>query len=72
MASWQWLGADGRPVTWAGTPLPAQELRPVQGRWVGRVGAPPVPGTYGVRSNLVAGQPPSVARKAHPFAAVAG
>ena len=35
LASWQWLGADGRPVPWAGSPLPAQDLRPQQNTWVG-------------------------------------
>jgi hypothetical protein len=49
LASWQWLGADGRPATWAGAALAAQELRPVRGQWIGRAAAPPLPGAYGVQ-----------------------
>jgi Tol biopolymer transport system component len=49
LASWQWVGTDGRPVPWVGSTLPAQDLRPQQNTWVGRAAAPPVPGTYGIQ-----------------------
>jgi hypothetical protein len=49
LATWQWVGADGQPVGWAGATLPPGDLKPASDRWAGRAGAPPVPGTYGVR-----------------------
>jgi hypothetical protein len=49
LASWQWVGADGQPVAWAGTNLPPSDLKPASDRWAGRAGVPPLPGTYGVR-----------------------
>src|SRR5215204_2584152 len=49
LASWQWLGADGRPAPGAGAALAPQELRPVRGQWVGRAAASPLPGTCGVQ-----------------------
>src|SRR5215203_398264 len=49
LASWQWVGADGKPVQWLGRDLPPFEMKPLAGDsslWVGRGAAPPVAGSY--------------------------
>src|SRR3712207_2456880 len=33
LASWQWLGANGQPVSWQGAHLPPVELKPANNTW---------------------------------------
>ena len=49
LATWQWIGQDGKPPVWNGEPLSQKDLRPTEGIWVGMMPAPPVPGTYSAR-----------------------
>lgn len=52
LATWQWVGADGKPAQWLGSELPPFDMKPLGGSsstWAGRGSAPPVAGSYKVK-----------------------